>query len=129
MVLTSKSMKGQTMSKLQETNSAKIQQILDELEHPEPIVASPWFHTRVMQRIQDQENQSEPSLRHPWCGRWLRPALLGAMIVLNVTIMSQVWRNWQQGTGTSEQSTRGVAILAAEYGYDLDSDFWAWSEE
>ena len=124
MVLSSNSMKGQIMSKPQEINSTPIQQIFDELDHPEPIVASPRFYKRVMQRIQVQEVGELSRSR-----QWLRPALLAAMIVLNLMVMTQVWCNLQQGAESSDQATRGISVLAEEYGYDLDSDFWSWSGE
>ena len=117
------------MSQSQHTTDQHIHQILDELDHPEAIQASPGFHQRVMNRIQDHGNSSTLVLRHSWQRQWLRPALLAAMIILNVTVMTQVWHSLNQRTVPSDRTTSETAVLAAEYGYELDSDLWAWSQE
>lgn len=120
------------MSKPRKKCEREVQKTLSELDHPDMIQASPWFHARTMTRIHALEEAGTAVSLWTWGRRWLRPALVAAIIVLNIAVTAQVWVTEASGssqTSRTKSAATQLSSLAVEYGYQSSSDVWGLSEK
>lgn len=99
------------------------------LEQPEQIEVAPWFQSRVMCRIEAMETGVEARSVWGWTGLWLRPALVVAVVALNVTITIQVFHAVRTVPAPVDSTSNPAAKLAQAYGYQVQEDLWTWSGE
>ncbi len=99
------------------------------LDQPETIKADPWFHSRLMRRIESLETGPQSRSIRGWFGLCLRPSLVVAVVALNVAITVQVWRTVAHDSGPIDATSNPAAQLAQEYGYQSQGVLWTWSGE
>ncbi len=98
------------------------------LDHAKSRQAGPWFNTRVMARIDALQERKDSSVKWSWGGRILRPVAIAAILILNLTITLHTWTH-ARSSSTDDQSTDPITILAAEYGYQSNSNTLTWDVE
>ncbi len=117
------------MSKPRTKFEPEVLKALSELDHPEAIQASPWFHSRTMTRIHALGESPASASIWSWMRRWLRPALVTAIIVLNIAVTAQVWITATSQSSQSKSTEDPISVLAVEYGYQSSGVLWDWSGE
>ncbi len=125
MQIASKSQKGTAMTDRKTQIKQNVQKTLEALEvsgQTERIAPDPWFHQRVMAKIQSPPS-SAPGTWSLFSLQILKPALLIVMVVLNLTF---VIKAYQQNSQQVREDY--VSHLVSDYGYANMDDMFTVNE-
>ena len=114
--------KGTAMTDREEKIRQNVEQTLEAFATAEHVEPDPWFHRRVMAKIQSSPAPA-PGRRPLFSLQLLKPALLIVMVVLNLTL---VVKAYQQNNQQVHEDY--VSHLVSDYGYANMDDMFAVSE-
>ncbi|NQV29412.1 MAG: hypothetical protein HQ508_00870 [Candidatus Marinimicrobia bacterium] len=102
----------------------EVERTLEAFKTDVPPKLDPWFYDRLMNRIQNDEDSSQPVFIS-WFPRVLKPGLLAGLVALNIMIMI-----WNSGLQQSDSSPRITYIdnLTDEYGLNISDTYLLNSE-
>jgi hypothetical protein len=96
----------------------EVQKTLQCFEPLEKVSADPYFYTRLQVRLRQQHQQKENKLEL-FGPRWWRPALVGMIIILNLTTAALVYLSNEKNKELNQDTW---TTLAAEYGLNQDDN-------
>jgi hypothetical protein len=106
-----------------ETNIRQnVQEALEAFGQTERIKPDPWFHRRVMNKIQSLP-ATAPNQWSMFSLQLLKPALLITMVVLNLSFVSKAYQQNNQ-----ELREDYVSYLVSDYGYANMDDMFTVNE-
>ena len=102
----------------QEKIEQEIVKTLECFETAERLKADPYFYRRLQARIKGNEKQKRFSLQGILSAKALRPALITAIVVLNIFTAMMVFKGTD---GRIDSRDQYLTAFAEEYSLDLNS--------
>ena len=99
----------------------EVEKTLAFLDEAERIEAGPRFAVRLMTRLQNLESKTKAPAQQAFLFRWLRPALLGLMIAVNIAFSILMFHSGRSQTETRKDSLSAMASYYELQESDLDS--------
>lgn len=96
----------------------EVEKTLQQLDQFEKLESDPFFYTRLQAKMKSTQNQHNQSAIFSFAGRYLRPAFLILLLVLNLISALVVLQN--RNSGSDSQSTN-ISSFADEYSINDNS--------